>query len=258
MTEERDQQKKVSAVIITLNEMDCIARCIDSVVFADEIIVVDSYSTDGTWEWLEKHPDIRAEQRPFKNYTDQKNYALSLASNDWIYFLDADEVVPPSLQKEILETVSSKHTHPAYWNYRTFMFKDERLRFSGWQTDKVHRLFRKSQCSFTPDRIVHEILEYEGKTGFLKEKLIHYSYKDYEDYKGKMLSYGRLRAKEAYANGKRWTLFSQYFRPAWRFLYSYTVRLGILDGKKGIIICYLNALGVYERYRKLKELRSHS
>lgn len=256
MATEREQQQKISAVIITLNEMDCIERCINSIGFVDEIIVVDSFSTDGTWEWLEAHPAIKAVQHHFKNYTEQKNYALSLATNDWIYFLDADEEVPPALQEEILETIAKDHTYPAYWNYRSFMFQEERLYFSGWQTDKVHRLFRKSLCTFTPDRIVHEILEYEGETGFLKEKLIHYSYKDYEDYKGKMLSYGRLRARESYENGKRWTLFSQYFRPAWRFLYSYLVRLGILDGKKGIIICYLNALGVHERYKTLKKLRS--
>lgn len=256
MTIKASRKDRISAVIITYNEIDCIQRCIDSIAFADEIIVVDSYSSDGTWEWLKRHPQITARQHPFRNYTEQKSFALSLASHDWIYFPDADEVVTPSLREEILKTISKSQNYPAYWNYRVFMFKNERLRFSGWQTDKVHRLFRKSLCSFTSDRIVHEILEYEGKTGVLKEKLIHYSYKNYNDYKGKMLKYGQLRAREAYENGKRWTLFSQYFRPVWRFLYSYLARLGFLDGKKGIIICYLNALGVHERYRTLRQLRS--
>lgn len=248
--------EKLSAVIITLNEIKDIERCIRSVEFADEIIVVDSFSSDGTWEWLQAHPRIRSVQHPFKNYTEQKSYALSLASNDWIYFLDADEVVPEALRNEILQTISGDRTYAAYWNYRIFMYREERLRFSGWQTDKVHRLFRKSRCSFTPNRIVHEILEYEGPTGILKEKLIHYSYKNYEDYKGKMLKYGQLKAKEAYLKGKRWTLFSQYFRPAWRFFTGYVVRLGFLDGKKGLVVCYLNALGVHERYKTLHRLRT--
>lgn len=255
-TNEAHNPTKISAVIITLNEMDFIERCVNSISFADEIVVVDSFSTDGTWEWLQAHPRIKAVQHPFKNYTEQKSYALSLATNDWIYFLDADEEVPPALRSEIQQTIRKQHTYPAYWNYRQFMFKEKPLRFSGWQTDKVHRLFRKSRCSFTPDRIVHEILEYEGDTGFLKEKLLHYSYHDYENYKGKMLSYGRLRAKEAYLNGKRWDPFSQFFRPAWRFFTGYFVRLGFLDGKKGIVICYLNALGVYERYRTLRTLNA--
>ena len=246
----------ITAVVITYNEHGYIQQCLESVSFADEIVVVDSYSTDGTWEWLNSQKGIKAVQHPFKNYTEQKSYALSLATNDWIYFLDADEVVPPSLQREIGNVVGSNDTHPAYWNYRRFMFRNKRLRFSGWQTDKVHRLFRKSQCRFTRDRIVHETLSFEGKPGYLREKLIHYSYKDFEDYKGKMLKYGKLRALESFREGKRWFLFSQYFRPFWRFFYNFIFRLGFLDGKNGAIICYLNSLGVYERYRELKRLQN--
>lgn len=234
--------------------MGYIQQCIDTLDFADEIVVVDSFSDDGTWEWLCKQPGIKAVQHPFKNYTEQKAHALSLASNEWIFFLDADEMVPPSLQKEILKITTDENPHPAYWNYRIFMFKDQRLRFSGWQTDKVYRLFRKSQCSFRQDRIVHETLSFKGKPGFLKEKLIHYSYKNFEDYKGKMLKYGRLRAIESYREGKNWNPVSQGFRAFWRFFYNYTIRLGFLDGKKGITICYLNALGVWERYSELKRL----
>lgn len=250
------KRQPISAVIITYNENGYIQQCIESLSFADEIVVVDSFSTDGTWEWLTAQPQITARQHPFRNYTEQKNYALSLASNDWIYFLDADELVTPALGREIQEIASSENSTPAYWNYRTFMFKNQRLRFSGWQTDKVHRLFRKSKCKFLEDRIVHEILSFEGEAGYLKSRLIHFSFKDYEDYKGKMLKYGRLRAVEAYREGKNWNLFKQWFRPFWRFFYNFFFRLGFLDGKKGVTICYLNALGVHERYRELKRLRS--
>lgn len=253
-----ESKQKLSVVIITFNEIDYISDCIESVLFADEIIVVDSYSDDGTWEFLLGHPRVKAMQHVFENFTKQKSFALEQASKDWIYFLDADERVTLSLQKEIIETINNKNAADAYWNYRSFMFKKKRLYFSGWQTDKVYRLFKKSKCNFVDDRIVHETLNVNGTEGKLKEKLIHYSYKNYEDYKGKMLKYGKLRAIEEFQKGKKWTIFHQLLRPTWKFLNLYLVRLGILDGTKGIIISYLNALGVWERYRELKKLRSKS
>lgn len=248
-------KEKLSVVIITFNEIDYISDCIDSILFADEIIIVDSFSTDGTWEYLKSHPKITAIQHPFENFTQQKSFALKQASHDWVYFLDADERVTLALQKEIIETINNKNAADAYWNYRSFMFKNRRLYFSGWQTDKIYRLFRKSKCEFVNDRIVHETLKVNGTEGKLKEKLIHYSYKNYEDYKGKMIRYGELRAIEECQKGKKWTVFHQYLRPAWKFLNHYVLRLGILDGTKGITISYLNALGVYKRYSALKKLR---
>lgn len=251
-------KEKLSVVIITFNEIDYISDCIESILFADEIIVVDSFSTDGTWEYLLSHPKIKAIQHPFENFTRQKTFALKQASHDWIYFLDADERVTPALQKEIIETINNKNAADAYWNYRSFMFKNSRLYFSGWQTDKIYRLFKKSKCEFENDRIVHETLKVNGIEGKLKEKLIHYSYKNYEDYKGKMIRYGELRAIEEFKKGKKWTVFHQYLRPAWKFINHYVVRMGILDGTKGIIISYLNALGVFARYKELQRLKKRT
>tara|TARA_R110001583_G_scaffold188719_1_gene351117 strand:- start:2193 stop:4046 length:1854 start_codon:yes stop_codon:yes gene_type:complete len=248
-------KEKISAVIITYNEIDYIKQCVRSVSFADEILVVDSFSDDGTYEFLLQHPNIKALQHPFENFTQQKSFALEQASHDWILFLDADEVVPERLKTEILATINSANKHVAYWFYRTFMFKNEKLLFSGWQTDKNYRLFRKSKAKFSDKKIVHETLGVNGTSGILKEKLIHYCYKDYDDYKGKMLRYGRLRAIEENEKGKKWSIFLQYLRPLWKFTNHYLIRLGFLDGKKGVIISYLNALGVYERYRELKRLQ---
>ena len=256
-----DGQKinKISAVLITFNEDIHINAVLENVKFADEIIVVDSFSTDGTVEKIKQHPNVKLIQRPFENYTDQKSYALEQATNDWVLFLDADERVPDRLRNEILETVNSKEASAdAYYFYRVFMFKNKILRFSGWQRDKNYRLFKKSKVHFTQDRIVHETLVVDGQSGVLKNKLIHYSYKNYEDYKGKMIKYGQMKAVEEFKKDYSPNLYHFIFRPFYKFFNHYILRFGVLDGKKGFIICYLNALGVYSRYKELKRLRNLS
>lgn len=248
------QRTKITALVITYNEIGYIENCLKSIEFADEIIVVDSYSSDGTYEYLSAHPKVRVIQHPFKNYTAQKAFTLEQASNDWILFVDADEVITFELRKEIIETVNGSKEHAAYWFRRKFMFQQRRLRFSGWQTDKNYRLFRKSKVQFSAKRIVHETLEVDGTSATLKEKLTHYCYRDYADYKGKMLLYGRLKAKEAVQKGKGFSLGMLLGKPTFTFIYNYIFRLGILDGIKGIKVCYLNALGDWERYLELRRL----
>ncbi|HLT52146.1 MAG TPA: CDP-glycerol glycerophosphotransferase family protein [Arenibacter sp.] len=248
---------KISAVLITYNEDIHINAVLENLKFADEIIVVDSHSTDGTIEKIRQHPNVTLILRPFVNYTDQKTFALEQATHDWVLFLDADERVPDNLRNEIMHTVNSgRPTADAYFFYRTFMFKNKILRFSGWQKDKNYRLFKKSKVHFTQDRIVHETLVVDGRSEILKNRLIHYSYKDYGDYKGKMIKYGKMKAVEELDKDYAPNLYHFIIRPLYKFLNHYIFRLGILDGKKGIIICYLNALGVYSRYKELKRLRS--
>lgn len=249
-------KEKITALIITFNEIGYIEKCIASISFADEIIVVDSYSTDGTYEYLSNHPKVRVIQNPFKNFTAQKAFTLKQATNDWVLFLDADEVVPENLQNEIRATINNNPKHVAYWFYRKFMFQKERLRFSGWQTDKNYRLFRKSKVNFSDKRIVHETLDINGTTGKFKNKLTHYCYKDYEVYKNKMMLYGRLKAKEAFNKNKRFSYALLLLKPMWKFFNSYIIRLGFLDGKKGVVICHLDALCDVERYRELQRLES--
>jgi len=250
--------QKISAVIITYNEMGYIEPCVASVAFADEIIVVDSYSSDGTYEYLSGLPQVKVIQHPFQDFTKQKSYAMKQATNDWVLFLDADEVVPNNLREEIIRATRSTKPEVAYWFRRKFMFKNEHLRFSGWQTDKNYRLFRKSKVQFCQERRVHECLKVDGKSGTLKEKLVHYSYKKYGDYKGKMLRYGQLKAQQDQERGKQPGILKLLLAPFWKFLYNYTIRLGILDGRKGITVCYLNALSDLERYREYRLLRRRS
>ena len=250
-------QHKISAVLITYNEIINIDEVLTNVQFADEIIVVDSFSTDGTIERIKKRPKVKLIQRPFVNYTDQKSFAMAQASNDWILFMDADERLTDRLKNELLTTINSEKEPVAYYFYRTFMFQQKILRYSGWQSDKNFRLFRKSKVAFTQDRIVHETLIVDGKIDVLHNKLIHYSYKDYEDYKGKMIKYGQMKAQEELVKNYDPNLYHFIFRPFYKFFNHYILRFGFLDGKKGIIISYLNALGVYSRYKELSRLRKN-
>ncbi|NND78478.1 MAG: glycosyltransferase [Maribacter sp.] len=254
---DKKKRCKITALLITFNEASNIDAVLDSIRFADEIIIVDSFSTDDTVEKIKEHANVKLIQRPFKNFTDQKSFAMEQASNDWVLFMDADERLTDTLANEILKTVNTEGLEPvAFMFQRTFMFKNKVLRFSGWQSDKNFRLFRKSKVHFDESRIVHETLVVNGTSGIMKNKLIHYSYSNYDDYKSKMIKYGQMKAIEENKKNKKVYLFHFIFRPLYKFFNHYILRLGILDGRKGIIICYLNALGVYSRYKELKRLKA--
>lgn len=254
------QKNKIplSALIITYNEENNIESVIKDLDFAAEIIVIDSFSTDQTVAIASGFTNVKVVQHAFENYAKQRNFALNLAQNNWILFLDADERLGSELKDEIIEIIHQKESHSAYYFYRTFMFKATKLHFSGWQTDKIFRLFQKDKAHYALQKIVHEKLIVNGSIGKLKNKLIHYSYKDYSSYKQKMILYGKLKAKEEFSKGTQPHFFHFYIRPLYQFLYQYLIRMGILDGKKGIIICYLNALSVHARFQELKKIKANN
>ena len=244
---------EISALIITYNEIEQIAACIERIDFVSEIVVVDSYSTDGTYEYLQAHPRVRVIRHAFRNFTAQKNFALMHARHDWVLFIDADERIPAGLRDEILGELSNPGNETnAYWFYRKFMFCGKPLRFSGWQTDKNIRLFRRSKARYSSKRIVHERLEVEGQTACLSERMIHYCYQGYSDYKGKMQLYGQMKALEAFRKNRRFTYLKWVVKPLWRFLFNFICRLGFLDGYRGLVICFLGALEDVQRYRVLR------
>lgn len=248
------EKQKLTVLIITLNEEFYIKSLLDDLDFADEIIVIDSFSTDRTVDIVNSFENIKLIQNPFDNYTSQRNFALSQATNNWVLFIDADEKLSSGLKSEIIFTINNSKTVSAYLIYRTFMFKNLKLRFSGWQTDKIFRLFDKTKCNYSNERLVHEKLNVNGKIATLQNKLIHYSYNNYTDYKAKMKYYGFLKAQEKFKNHQRHSILMMLFHPVYTFLYQFLIRLGILDGHKGIIICYLNAYSIYIRYKELKKL----
>ncbi len=246
-------QNKISALVITLNEEKNIRELMENLAFADEIIVVDSYSTDKTMEILKEFPDVKVYQHPFDNFSAQRNIALSYASNDWILFIDADERLSEPLKNEILETLK-KPAYEAYNIKRTFYFFNKPMRFSGLQTDKNVRLFKKNGIKY--HGLVHEKLNITYKIGILKNHLKHYSYSDYEHFKNKIFHYNQLKAVEKLQNGKTPSLFMSVAHPLYNFLYRYIWRLGILDGKKGFIVCKVYAQGIQERYQEMKKIKN--
>ncbi|MFW0736308.1 glycosyltransferase family 2 protein [Flavobacterium sp. T12S277] len=250
------ERQKLSVLIITLNEEQHIKSLLQDIDFADEIIVVDSYSTDGTLSIIESFKNVRVIQNQFINYTSQRNFAIDQAKNSWILFIDADERLTPDLKSEITATINQETTASAYLIYRTFMFKNKKLRFSGWQTDKIFRLFNKTYCRYNQDRMVHEKLIVKGEIATLKNKIIHFSYTSYADYKAKMYSYGVLKANEKQKKGQKSSRLLMIFHPVYTFLYQFLIRLGFLDGIKGITICYLNAYSVFIRYKELSRITS--
>ncbi len=250
---------KLTALVITYNEYIHIDSLIKNIDFADEIIFVDSFSYDGTFEKLQNYDNVTTYQHHFKNFPDQKNFALQKVSNDWVLFIDADERVPPKLKQEILDVLKkpSKDISAYYCKFQYF-FGNKPIKFSGFQTAKSFRLFKTSKCRYDDSRPVHERLIVDGNTTTLQHKILHYSFRDYEHYKSKMAQYAVLKAKELHKKGETVSFFKSKVKPLYRFFNHYIMRLGILDGKVGYDISKLNAFEVNHRYKELQRLNSLS
>ncbi|MFI1743497.1 glycosyltransferase family 2 protein [Flavobacteriaceae bacterium MEBiC06508] len=243
--------------MITYNEVNHIDEVIENISFTDEIIVIDSFSTDGTIEKLKSHNNVKTICREFKNFTDQRNFALQQASNDWVLFIDADERITPSLKKEITAEITKPHNDIVGFMFRReFYFNQKRIRFSGFQTDTTYRLFQKEFIKYNEAKIVHEMPLIKGKSKILKSKMLHYFIDNAAHYKSKMEHYATLKALEVHKKGVKPNFFHFYFKPFYKFIYNYFIRLGVLDGKEGFTLCYLSAYGVYYRYVELKKLNS--
>lgn len=250
--------EKVSGLIITYNEEKNIREVLECFDFCDEIIIVDSFSTDKTLEIARTFPNVKIIQNAFEDFTSQRNLALDHASNDWVLFLDGDERITPKLKKEIVEELNKPDQKDAYYFYRKFFFAGKPMNFSGTQTDKNFRLFRRSKARYTSEKKVHETLHVDGTIGELKNKLLHFSVTDYESYKKKMIHYGTLKGLELFSKGKKFSTSTQYFKTAYKFFKAYIMRLGILDGKEGFQLSYLQSLSVFETYESLKKEQDNS
>jgi glycosyltransferase involved in cell wall biosynthesis len=240
---------KISALAITLNEADNVDSFVQRLSFADEIIIVDSYSIDATVEKAKKYTNVTVYERTFDNFSAQKNFAISKANNDWVVFFDLDEEVTPQLVTEVTATLKDPSAI-AYFVKRDFYFMGKRIKYSGLQNDWIIRVFNKKYCRYN-DTLVHETLEADGTTSKLKQTLPHHTYKSFDDYTGKMHKYSALQAKMLYEQKKKPTLYHFLFRPYYRFWHQFIFRFGILDGKEGFILAYVSAFSVFKRYVNL-------
>lgn len=245
--------KKITAIIPTLNEEANIEEAIKSVKFADEIIVIDSFSTDRTVELAKKH-GVKAVQREFDDFSSQKNYAINLAKNDWIYILDADERITTALENELLKTVENPKGYVGFYVRRTFFFMGKRIKFSGHRRDRVVRLFLKNNCRYNGN-LVHEVIKAEGKLGILKNRIDHFSYRNFDHYIVKLNRYAWLQAKQYNEKTGVLTPFHFVIKPMWRFFKHYIIQGGFRDGIPGMVISYLHSYAVFMRYVKIWLLR---
>lgn len=243
---------KISGLIITYNEEKNIGEVLKSFDFCDEIIIIDSFSTDKTLEIAKTFPNVKIIQNQFEDFTKQRNFALDAANNDWVLFLDGDERITPELREEIIVELNKADKKDAYYFYRKFYFAGKPINYSGTQTDKNFRLFKKSKARYIAEKKVHETLNVDGNIGELRNKLLHYSVTDYESYRKKMIHYGILKGQELAQKGKKYNVLTQYAKTGFRFFKSYVLRLGFLDGKDGFILNKLQALSVWETYESLK------
>ena len=249
-------KEKISGLIITYNEEKNIREVLECFDFCDEIIVVDSYSKDKTIVIARSFSNVTIVQNKFEDYTKQRNLALDLANNDWVFFLDGDERISEKGKQEIIETVNNPNACDAYYIYRIFFLGQQKIRFSGTQNDKNFRLFRKSKAYYDDLKKVHETLLVNGKTGFLENKLLHYSFENYDSFKEKMIYYGQLKGLELSQKGKKYSFFTKWSKTIFKFIKTYILKLGILDGINGLKISYLQSLYVYETYQSLKKATS--
>lgn len=242
----------LSAVVITKNEEKNIARCLASLEFCDEIILVDSFSTDKTLE-IAKNYTSKIYQRKWQGYVDQKNYALGLAHHSWILSVDADEEVSSELRREILELLGGKPTASAYWVARRTIHSGQWIKYGGWYPNRLVRLFDKTKGKWNGGA-VHEFWQTQGQTGNLENDLIHYSFDSISDQVERNNLYSSLGAKALLENQRHFSLWKLFTKPISKFIETYLIKLGFLDGYRGLFISVSAAYSVFLKWAKLWEL----
>ncbi len=258
----------LSVAIITHNEEDNIRDALESVKWADEIVIIDSFSTDRTLKICKEYTD-KVYSIEWLGFAEQKNKAVSLTTHPWVLVLDADERVTEELREEIIGIVrdmpypsptplpqgeGARGRVDGYYISRKNYFGNRWIRYGGWWPDYSLRLFRREKGSFQM-REVHESININGKTGYLKNPLEHYTYKGINDYLKRMQNYSNLAAKELFKNGKRAHIIDLTFRPLFTFCKMFFLRLGILDGFYGIILAGLYSFYTFSKYSKLWEMK---
>ena len=243
---------RISVVIIVRDEAAQIERCLESAAWADEIIIVDTGSTDGTVDICKKYTD-KIYNTEWIGFGPLKNFAVSKASEKWILNIDADERISPGLKDEII-SAEGKSVYAAYSIFRRNIFMNRRMRFGGLWGERRVRLFKKDSAAFTND-IVHEFVEVRGITGKMRGYIEHRSYRNLEVYFQKFNLYTSLIAGEKFKKGQKFSI-SAFFRIPFEFIMRYFFKLGFLDGVPGFIYASISSFYAGVKYFKLYELRA--
>ncbi len=251
--------QKLSVAIITCNEESNIRRTLESIKWADEIVVVDSGSTDKTTDICREYTD-KVIHQDWLGFSRQKNLAIEKTSGDWVLSLDADEPIEQALAEEIRGIISSPDSLDGYRVPRKTFFLGKQVRYGGWYPDYNLRLFRRGKGRFE-DRAVHEAIKVQGMIGNTRHALLHYAYPDIASYMSSIDKYSSLAVSVMAEKG-----ISDYksgwvnilFRPMLTFALKYIFRLGFLDGKRGLVLNLFHSYYVFAKYAKAWEWRERS
>jgi glycosyltransferase involved in cell wall biosynthesis len=250
--EELRQEPKVSAYMITYNNEETIERALKTVTWANEIVIVDSFSNDRTVEIGRKFTD-KLFQRKWPGHRDQYQYAADLTTHEWIMFVDADEEVSPELAQEIREVLGGKvEGVDGFFVYRRTLYLGRWIRYGGWYPDGEIRLYRRNKGRWEGG--LHARVVIEGTVRSLKNQYLHYTYRNISDQIQTIDKYSRIAAEDMVKQGERFSLFKLLFHPPFRFIKEYFFKSGLRDGLPGFVIVISTMYYVFMKYAKLWEL----
>jgi glycosyltransferase involved in cell wall biosynthesis len=242
----------LSVCIIAQNEAHNLPRLLTSIQgVADEIVVVDGGSADRTLD-IARDAGANVFFRPFTNHADQKNYAASLASHDWIFLLDADEELGPELKQSVQQWKCAAPQFAVYEMPRLTWYLDAWIRHSRWYPDWQRRIYRRDSASFSG--VIHSALRYEGPIGRLRGDLLHYSFRTFADHEKKIETYTTAMAKEMFDEGQRHWRAAMCFAAPWSWVRHFILGAGFLDGSRGLLIANMAARAVRVKFQKLGKL----
>lgn len=242
----------ISVYVLTFNNLRTIERCLKSLGWADELVIVDSFSTDGTFEVCKRYTD-RAYQVAWKGHRDQYQYAADLTTREWIMFVDADEEVPSELVEEIGGMLKSRAEDvDGFFVYRRTYYLGRWIRYGGWYPDGEIRLYRRDKGKWEGG--LHAKIVVGGKVSKLKSRYLHYTYRDISDQIQTIDKYSNIAAQDMAESGKKFSLLKLLFHPPFRFIKEYLFKFGFRDGLPGLIIIVSTMFYVFIKYAKIWEI----
>lgn len=242
----------VSVYVLTFNNRRTIERCLKSLPWAEELVVVDSGSTDGTFEICQRYTD-KVFRKEFQGHRDQYQYAADLTTGAWIMFVDADEEVPPELAEEIGDVLKNRAEGiDGFFVYRQTYYLGKWIRFGGWYPDGEIRLYRRDKGRWEGG--LHAKIEVAGPVAVLKNKYLHYTYRDLSDQIQTIDQYSKIAAEDMDRSGETFSLFKLLFHPPFRLIKEYLLKGGFRDGLPGFVIIVSTMYYVFIKYAKLWEI----